>query len=64
MPAAILFGIIFLASGILAIRKKKIGYCDGMRMSPPIKGNAAAFFGVVMTLIGITLIIVGLIPIG
>ncbi|MCK5014117.1 MAG: hypothetical protein KAS66_09885 [Candidatus Omnitrophica bacterium] len=64
MPAAIIFGIIFLVSGILAIKKKRLGYEDGMRMSPPIKENTAVFFGVVMVLIGTVLIIVGLIPKG
>ena len=46
MPAAIIFGIIFLVSGILAIKKKRLGYEDGMRMSPPIKENTAVLLGV------------------
>lgn len=56
----ILIGIILLANGILILKRKRCGPKEGVRGNP-ITGKGAIIAGIVITLFGAIVIIVGII---
>ena len=56
----LLVGFLFIVNGILALKRRRYGPEEGIR-GILIKGKAAIFFGIVLTMIGLVLIAAGLI---
>jgi len=61
MKVGILFiGLLFLVNGILVLRRKRYGPEEGMR-GILFTGKTAIYSGIILTVIGVILIILGLI---